>query len=108
MSLAVALVMLAGAAVAADPAHERAKESVKAELIDPWSAQFKQMKTAKGGMVCGLVNSKNRMGGYAGWLPFMVLPSGSVMLMPTGSDIVSRTSLGHFDALFREACGPDR
>lgn len=41
------------------------KSAVKRDLIDPHSALFSEIKT-EGGITCGLVNSKNRMGGYVG------------------------------------------
>jgi hypothetical protein len=41
-------------------------------LNDPESAQFTEMKSGKAtGNVCGLVNAKNRMGGYVSASPFM-------------------------------------
>ena len=44
--------------------------AIKQELIDPSSAQFEwpyTFKRASNGLItCGLVNSKNRMGGYSG------------------------------------------
>jgi uncharacterized protein YcfL len=44
---------------------------VKEQLIDPQSAQFSEVAT-KNGITCGLVNSKNRMGGYTGRQLFLV------------------------------------
>lgn len=45
---------------------------VLAQLNDPDSAQFRNLKyvgnwTAKGGLLCGQVNAKNAMGGYVGY-----------------------------------------
>jgi hypothetical protein len=45
------------------------KEIVKLNLIDPDSAKFYNMKVVNygnGRIVCGIINSKNRMGGYTG------------------------------------------
>jgi len=48
------------------------EDAVKEKLIDPDSAKFK-FPTYKGGLFyCGLVNSKNRYGGYAGFSVFQV------------------------------------
>jgi hypothetical protein len=46
----------------------KAQELIKATLTDPGSAQFTEVAVSKGntGVVCGLVNSKNKFGGYAG------------------------------------------
>lgn len=44
-------------------------------LIDPMSAQFGGIKASvyiNKVVVCGLVNSKNQMGGYTGMSPFMM------------------------------------
>lgn len=56
------------------------KEAVKNELVDPDSAKFKDIyvnrKTKVG---CGQVNSKNKMGGYAGSRFFIVYANGRVV-----------------------------
>ena len=46
------------------------KSEVKSLLIDPSSAEFKSITVFKDGNYCGEVNSKNRMGGYAGYKAF--------------------------------------
>jgi hypothetical protein len=46
-----------------------AKAATQRKLTDPESARFEDLfkvSTDQGEAVCGLVNSKNRMGGYAG------------------------------------------
>ncbi len=43
---------------------------VKDQLIDPASAKFSEIST-KDGVTCGVVNSKNRMGGYTGPRTFL-------------------------------------
>lgn len=49
------------------------KSIIKEKLIDGESAQFSDLKYNKAGSyVCGYVNSKNRMGGYAGKKKFVV------------------------------------
>nr|DAX92973.1 MAG TPA: protein of unknown function (DUF3552) [Caudoviricetes sp.] len=55
---------------------ERAKEAVKNMLKDPDSAKFKdliagQVSKDKKKHVCGMVNSKNSMGGYVGYKGFV-------------------------------------
>ena len=42
-----------------------AKRAVRERLVDPRSAQFSEVRT-EDGVTCGLVNSKNRLGGYTG------------------------------------------
>lgn len=48
-----------------------AKTAVKQFLIDPDSAKFSEVENGKSNSVCGYVNSKNRMGGYAGNTAFI-------------------------------------
>lgn len=53
------------------------QEAVKDNLTDPYSMHFKMRKTARSfGNVffhyCGLVNAKNKFGGYVGYTPFFV------------------------------------
>lgn len=49
------------------------KHAIEAQLVDPASAQFRMgpIRTVSE-YYCGLVNAKNRMGGYNGFEPFMV------------------------------------
>ena len=55
---------------------EAAKTIVREELVDGASAQFEDVVVSGAGagpaMVCGWVNSKNRMGGYTGAVKFLV------------------------------------
>lgn len=45
--------------------------AVKSQLVDAESAQFRNVqKNRTLDIWCGEVNSKNRMGGYAGWQKF--------------------------------------
>lgn len=54
-----------------DPAHE-AKEAVKSVLIDPTSAQWRDVQHVRPDFVCGEVNGKNSYGGYTGFTRFLV------------------------------------
>lgn len=57
---------------AIDPAIVKAREAIRTQLIDAESARFRNEETAeKGAVVCGEVNAKNRMGGYAGFVPYI-------------------------------------
>lgn len=48
------------------------KRSVEAKLLDPASAQFRLSPYRSGtNYYCGLVNARNRFGGYAGFRPFL-------------------------------------
>lgn len=62
------VVVLALVCAGCDGTAERA---VRNQLIDPNSAEFSEV-VVKGNVTCGLVNSKNRMGGYTGSQLFLV------------------------------------
>jgi hypothetical protein len=50
-----------------------AKAAVRKKLNDPDSARFEELRIVKIGeirIVCGTVNARNRLGGYAGRQPF--------------------------------------
>lgn len=49
-----------------------AQEAATKDLIDPFSAQFRNVRVARGG-VCGEVNAKNRMGAYVGFTRFVAI-----------------------------------
>lgn len=41
------------------------------ELVDGPSSRYRDVKGIAGGRICGLVNSKNRLGAYAGYQRFI-------------------------------------
>ena len=47
-----------------------AEDAIRLQLIDPKSADFRNILVSKSGVVCGEVNSKNRFGGYVGFRAF--------------------------------------
>nr|WP_257625387.1 hypothetical protein [Enterobacter cloacae] len=80
MALAIPLV-LAGCKPGEEKAISLAKSEVAANLKDPASAQFRNVKVAKMmdadegrvfAIVCGEINGKNGFGAYAGFHPFFV------------------------------------
>lgn len=65
----------------AEDADAAVQSAIRARLRDPESAKFSRMRAgtdAKDGatVVCGMVNSKNGFGGYAGPAPFQVRAKG--------------------------------
>src|SRR5687768_16251772 len=48
----------------------KVKEVVAAELSDPGSAQFRNIREVKPNNYCGEVNAKTALGGYAGFTTF--------------------------------------
>ena len=64
---------------------DAAKRAVASLLKDPGSAQFKNVAPAfHGQAVCGEVNGKNAFGGYVGFRPFVVDPSGAASIAGDG------------------------
>ncbi len=60
------------AAVQSDPAIDLAMGRVKMLLLDPASAEFRDLVAYPSGVVCGQVNSKDEAGGYTGFTRFVV------------------------------------
>lgn len=85
-SMAACVALLAGCGPAAPPTHEvsaaeqhalnlveDAKHAVVGQLKDPDSAQWGAFWTPDGQSVCGYVNAKNSLGGFAGSRLFVAL-----------------------------------
>lgn len=62
-----------------------AKSYFDGVLFDGVSARWKDVRTWRGGYVCGSVNAKNRMGAYVGWHQFWYR-AGEGGVVPGGSD----------------------
>lgn len=79
LSIAGGVVFVLGVALSVKPIlgymHvAEVKKVVRSQLIDPSSAQFRNvavMSRLTGESVCGEVNGKNRMGGYTGFKRFV-------------------------------------
>ncbi|WP_415289115.1 hypothetical protein RSD66_04185 [Brevundimonas sp. S1H14] len=81
---------------ACDARVREAKELVADQLLDPESAEFRNVK-AEGPRVCGQVNAKNRMGGYVGYEDFLVGERG-VILESSVSNYLLATDRGQSGA----------
>lgn len=57
--------------------QDRAEQAAADLLIDPESAKFRKVENRGGGVWCGEINGKNRMGAYSGYNPFMATVIGS-------------------------------
>ncbi len=56
---------------------QTALQAVSDEMVDPWSARFRNVTKPRANVYCGEVNAKNRMGAYTGFSRFAVMvPSG--------------------------------
>lgn len=113
-SFVAAVIALFGLA-ACDGRFGEAKRLVRATLTDPQSAQFESLRQGKDDKtVCGLVNSRNRFGGYDGRRRFYAeLGSRSVQVEPDGElSPAAREMFGDgvlidrpaFDRLYEQKC----
>lgn len=80
-----------------------AKDAVRRVLVDPESAQFRDVrqysKPDSPVLVCGKVNAKNRMGGYTGFHNFMLY--GATVAL--GADELQSATIGACCSLRRNA-----
>ena len=58
-----------------------AKASVRQQLNDPNSAEFRSIHR-QGDVTCGEVNAKNKMGGYDGFKPFLISKHEGAIVRP--------------------------
>lgn len=65
----------------------RVEKDVKGHLLDPDAAKFYEVtfNPAKGAG-CGIVNAKNRMGGYTGKTHFLLFADGMIQFEPTDDE----------------------
>lgn len=72
-----ALIVSAGGCAQEPSVNDRliseAKDAIKRQLKDPYSAQFENVSVKHEGIVCGYVNAKNAFGGYVGRKRFVYL-----------------------------------
>ena len=81
----VGAVLVAGCQSAESRKHEKLFADVRAgletQLLDYPTARFRNVRVQKSGdSLCGEVNSKNRMGAYSGWTPFLNVGSEVIVL----------------------------
>ena len=78
----------------------KVKDAVRAVLLDPDSAKFSDIRKGhRDGVWCGLVNAKNKMGGYAGNKTFAYRPNSKAEKVDLAPEEEAPTQ-ADFDALF--------
>lgn len=100
-------VVLAGAATPA-PLLAQAKKIIAAEMVDPGSLQYRNLRVVRGNVqgkilsvACGEYNARNKMGGFTGFATFAYEPSlnGVVSFKDDGSiDLFGNVSADQSDA----------
>jgi hypothetical protein len=80
---------------------EQAKKQIAQELVDPSSAQFRNVVVGseKPLVICGEINGKNRMGGYNGFQRFEVSDTG---MHQVANDDVTPNGDSEFDVALSE------
>lgn len=93
--LSALIVMAAGCG-----GKERAAlDAVRAQMLDPESAQFRNVRSVRNRYgevgICGEVNAKNSLGGYAGFRHFMA-QGGRVVLQSRDDEALASFQASHF------------
>lgn len=104
---AVLITLLASSATLAnEPVRDATPKEIEAiragmerQLLDAQSARFNSVKV-KGQHMCGMVNSKNRMGAYAGYRPF----TGMIFKDTTGKLLAAPMGVDADEAVARSMC----
>jgi len=84
--------------------EKRVKPSMDAYLLDPFSAQYRLLRSGRGGTVCGQVNAKNRMGAYVGFKDFVLARDGETLHVSKYSDGVKSEIYTAFADAYLEGC----
>ena len=64
-----------------------ARSKVRYLMIDPESAEFREMHRGQNGAICGEVNSKNRLGAYTGFVAFYVVDGVAHVQPPDATEL---------------------
>ena len=87
------------------PATDAELQPLRAILFDPEGAQIRHAARGKNGATCGLVNGKNRLGGFVGFKPFVIEHMEAYIVEPTESD-ARKIPHGYGEEL-RKKCSPE-
>lgn len=84
--------------------EKRVKTAMETYLLDPFSAQYRTLRSGRNGAVCGQVNGKNRFGNYVGFRDFVLGRDGKTIFMSNGSDGVSTELYSSFAEAYVNVC----
>jgi hypothetical protein len=78
---------------------EQAKRLVEHDLRDPEATHYREVFRSPSGAVCGQMNAKNGLGGYVGYVDFIVTPD--------RNEVLTREDYGRFafDSAYAKHCG---
>ncbi|HEY0012385.1 MAG TPA: hypothetical protein VGB79_05975 [Allosphingosinicella sp.] len=82
----------------------KAKRALETYLFDPFSLRLRNLRSGRGGSVCGEVNAKNRMGAYVGFKDFVVGRDGRTIWMSNSNDGLASDLFSSFAEAYANAC----
>lgn len=86
----------------------RARSAFEDDLFDPFSARFRNLRSGRGGAICGQVNARNRMGAYVGFKAFVVGRDGRTTYTSASSDGIRTEWYSSFADAYLNACANAR
>lgn len=82
----------------------RVKKAMEQYLFDPFSAEYRGLRSGRNGAVCGQVNAKNRVGAYVGSKQFVVGKEDSSVYVSKYSDGIESELYGSFAEAYMNVC----
>ena len=83
-------------------------KAMEVYLFDPASAQYRQLRTGRGGAVCGKYNAKNRYGAYVGFKDFVLSKDKETLYFSSHNDGVRSEWYGSFAEAYVNACANEK
>lgn len=88
----------------AESLEARAKNALEADLFDPFSVQFRNLRAGRRGAICGQYNAKNRMGAYVGFRDFVVGRDGRTVYTSSYNDGIRSEWYSSFADAYLNVC----
>lgn len=82
----------------------RARRALEAELFDPFSARFRNVRAGRNGAICGQYNAKNRLGAYVGFRDFVVGRDGRTIYASQSNNGVRSEFYSSFAEAYLNVC----
>jgi hypothetical protein len=82
----------------------KVRRAMEHYLFDPFSAQYRTIRSGRGGAVCGEYNAKNRLGAYTGFRDFVLSRDGRTIYASSYNDGVRNERYSSFAEAYINAC----
>lgn len=82
----------------------RARQVMEAELYDPFSARFRNLRSGRNGSICGQVNGRNQMAAYVGFRDFVIERGATAALISARNDGVRTELSTGFASAYVSSC----